>query len=213
MDAHGLFPHSMVLTGSGGEITIRAFCTSEDIQRYSYDSQFGAHARYRSLYTKKASLESIAARKDTRVALALVAQTHIVGIGVLTPPEPDERWAELGPGLMMEVKALEVARDWRSSGIAGGLLRMLLTHPQAEDMIIYMVGYSWTWDLDATGKSAHEYRQTLIQLFEPYGFQEFQSNEPNICLKPENLFMARIGPNVSREIQHRFKWLCFGASP
>jgi acetoin utilization protein AcuA len=50
-------------------------------------------------------------------------------------------------------------------------------------------------------------------LFEPSGFQELQTNEPNICLKPENLFMARIGQRVSPGNQKKFKWLRFGVTP
>lgn len=200
----------MNLTVRDIEVTIRPFCTPEEIRSYNYEQHFGTHARYRSLYTRKDSLADIASHADTNVTLALINGQQIVGVGVLTWPEPDERWRELGEGLMMEIKGLEVARTWRSGGIASGLIRMLLTHARAEDMIIYMVGYSWTWDLDGTGKSAQQYRQTMIQLFEPFGFQEFQTNEPNICLKPENIFMARVGRHVTREIQNRFKWLCFG---
>jgi acetoin utilization protein AcuA len=52
----------------------------------------------------------------------------------------------------------------------------------------------------------------MARLFEPFGFEEYQTNEPNICLKPENIFMARIGENVSKELQNQFKWLRFGMS-
>ena len=76
-----------------------------------------------------------------------------------------------------------------------------------------MVGYSWTWDLNGTRKTAKQYRQILINLFKPHGFQEYQTNEPNICLKPENLFMCRVGNNISQVILERFKWLRFGLSP
>jgi acetoin utilization protein AcuA len=84
--------------------------------------------------------------------------------------------------------------------------------PIVEEMIVYMVGYSWTWDLDGTRKSAQAYRNMMIRLFEPFGFQELQTNEPNICLKPENLFMGRIGERVSDEMRTRFKWLRFGVN-
>ena len=53
----------------------------------------------------------------------------------------------------------------------------------------------------------------MIRLFEPFEFQELQTNEPNICLRPENIFMARIGAEISDDLQHRFKWLRFGLSP
>jgi acetoin utilization protein AcuA len=79
-------------------------------------------------------------------------------------------------------------------------------------MITYMVGYSWTWDLDGTGLTAQQYRNMLIRLFGAHGFREFQTNEPNLCLKPENLFMGRVGGEVSDSMRKAFKWLCFGIS-
>jgi acetoin utilization protein AcuA len=113
----------------------------------------------------------------------------------------------------MEVTALEVARDWRSTGLGANIVKMLMTHPKVEDLIVYLVGYSWTWDLDGTEQSAQQYRKMMIKLFEPYGFQELETNEPNICLKPENIFMGRVGCNVPAEVQKKFKWLRFGIDP
>jgi acetoin utilization protein AcuA len=155
-------------------------------------------------------LEDNADQPDTDVTLALADGNLIVGFGVLAYPEAGERWAELEPQVMMEVKAIESCRTWRSQGLAKGILSMLLHHPLVEDKIVYMVGYSWTWDLDGTKKTAQQYRRMLIELFEPFGFVEYQTNEPNICLKPENVFMGRIGKNVSLAVQNDFKWLRFG---
>ena len=196
-----------------GDVRIRSFCTPEEIRHYTFDKQFGTHAHYRSLYTHRQSLEENAEQPEANIVLAVSRINHIIGFGVLAYPDADERWVELGPGIMMEVKALEVARDMRSAKLAHGLIKMMLAHPKIEDKIIYFVGYSWTWDLDGNHMTALAYRQMMIKLFEPYGFQEFQTNEPNICLKPENLFMGRIGKNISPEMQTNFKWLRFGVSP
>jgi acetoin utilization protein AcuA len=76
-----------------------------------------------------------------------------------------------------------------------------------------MVGYSWTWDLKGTRKTARQYRDILIKLFKPHGFKEYRSNEPNVCLKPENLFMCRVDKDITQAILNRFKWLRFGLSP
>jgi acetoin utilization protein AcuA len=197
--------------GTQQEVRLRSFCQPEEIRGYAFDEQFGTHAQYRSIYTKKDTLEENALQEGSNVTLAIVNNT-IVGFGVLNHPEPEDRWNELGTGIMMEVKVVEVARRWRSSGIAQGILGLLTADSQVEAMIVYMVGYSWTWDLDGTQKSAQEYRNMMIRLFEPFGFQELQTNEPNICLKPENLFMGRIGENVSEEIRTRFKWIRFGVN-
>jgi acetoin utilization protein AcuA len=183
------------------------------IRQYRLDGQFRTHAHYKSLYTKRDTLEEIAQQPDTNLVLAMVESDTIIGFGVLAYPDPAERWSGLGPRIMMEVKAIEVARSWRSAKIASSMLEMVVDHPLIEDKIEYMVGYSWTWDLEATGKTAQQYRSMLIRLFEPQGFQTYQTNEPNICLKPENLFMCRVGKNISDVILNRFKWLRFGLSP
>ena len=47
--------------------------------------------------------------------------------------------------MMMEVKAVEVSRNLRSCKIAGDLVRLMISHPRIEEMIAYLVGYSWTW--------------------------------------------------------------------
>jgi acetoin utilization protein AcuA len=196
-----------------GPIQIRSFCTSDEIRTYRFDDQFGSHAQYKSIYTKRETLEKHALKTDANVVLALTESRQIVGFGVFSHPESDERWTELGPGMMMEVKAVEVSRRIRSCKIAGDLLRLMLTHPTIERMIAYMVGYSWTWDLDGLRMNAQQYRNMLIRLFSPHGFVELQTNEPNICLKPENLFMGRIGSLISDQVRQDFKWLRFGVSP
>jgi acetoin utilization protein AcuA len=206
-------PEASASDNRSDDIRIRSFCSAGDIASLQFNSQFGTHAQYKSLYTRKESLEQIAAQPDTNVTLALVDEQIIVGFGVLAYPEPSERWAALQPRVMMEVKAIEVARDWRSKKIAGRILEALTGGAQIEEKIVYMVGYSWTWDLDGTRKTAQQYRQMLIRLFEPFGFIEYQTNEPNICLKSENLFMGRVGKRVDESTGQAFKWLRFGIDP
>ncbi|MCF7982493.1 MAG: hypothetical protein K9K86_10945, partial [Pseudomonadales bacterium] len=64
-----------------------------------------------------------------------------------------------------------------------------------------------TWDLEKISPMA--YRNLLINLFSEQGFETFQTNDPNIMMRPENLFMARIGAHVSEEIQKKFKQVRF----
>lgn len=211
-DDKPLTPRTLDPSNPAPNISIHSFCKPEEIQHYTFDRQFGMHAQYKSLYTKKESLEINSSQENANVTLALEGE-NIVGFGVLNHPDEGDRWHEMKPGLMMEVKAIEICRRYRSHRIASKILGSLVRSPIVEDLIIYMVGYSWTWDLDGTGKSALDYRKMLIRLFEPFGLQELQTNEPNICLKPENLFMARVGECVSAENQKKFKWLRFGVTP
>ena len=196
-----------------GDIRIHSFCRPEKIKQYEFDRQFGIFDDFKSLYTQRESLTKSAANEDTNVVLAVAGTKDIVGYGVLDYPDAGERWAELGPQIMMEVKAIEVCRTWRSAGIAHRIMDLMLVHPQIEDKIIYLVGYSWTWDLAGTDISAGQYRQKLVDLFQAHGFQEYETNEPNVCLKSENFFMGRIGKNISQMIKDRFKWLRFGLTP
>ena len=87
-----------------GPVQIRSFCTPNEIQAYCFDDQFGTHAQYKSIYTKRETLEKHASKADANVVLALTENEKIVGFGVFSHPEADERWTELGPGVMMEVK-------------------------------------------------------------------------------------------------------------
>ena len=196
-----------------GGVRIRPFCTPEDLDGLEFDVGFSTGTGNKSLFTGSESIRLQAKQPDTNLVLAISGHNHIIGFAILAYPAPGERWAELGPGIMMEVKAIELVRRCRSAGIAGGMLKMLLDHPLIEDRIVYMVGFSWTWDLGGARMTAAHYRQMLLNLFKSHGFDQYQTNDPNICLKPENLFMCRIGQNVSRVIIDRFKWLRFGLSP
>lgn len=194
-------------------MTLRTFASPLEIQRLIFGPQFGEHPHYRSLYTRRESLVARASQKDTNVVLALSGAETIIGFGVLAYPDPDERWAKLEPQMMMEVKAIEVSRQWRSRGLGKAIMEGMLSHPKAEEKIIYMVGYSWTWDLEGSRMTASEYKKMMIRLFQPYGFAEYKTNEPNICLSEDNLFMARIGSRVPESALTDFKWLCFGFYP
>ena len=200
----------VIQTPNGDRLTVRSFCSLELIRQSEFDAQFSVHAQYKSLYINRKSLEACASLPDANVTLALTDTSRIVGFGVLVPPEPGERWAAMGPGAIMEVKAVEVGRSWRGAGIARNIMQLLMKHPRIEELIVYMVGYSWTWDLDGEGLSAVEYRQKLIALFSRFDFLELPTNEPNVALRPENLFMSRIGECVSTRRQQQFKWLRFG---
>jgi acetoin utilization protein AcuA len=196
-----------------GDINLHSFCRPEQIEQYNFDRYFRISDDFKSLYTQRESLAKSAAREDTNVVLALEGAKDIIGYGVLDYPDAGERWAELGPKIMMEIKAIEVCRAWRSMGVAHRIMETMLAHPQIEEKIIYLVGYSWTWDLAGTDLDAGQYRQKLVDFYHSYGFQEYETNEPNICLKSENFFMGRIGKNISQMIKDRFKWLRFGLTP
>jgi acetoin utilization protein AcuA len=197
------------LDTSRGEIVVQSFMVPDDIARLDFSKQFMGYASYSPIISKKESLLAAAAKPGANVTLACTVRREIVGLAILDYPAPEERWARVGNKAMLELAAIEVSQPFRSAGIASTLLRLAVDHPDKETLIFYMVGYSWTWDLEAAGRCAIDYRNGLIRLFAKEGFEIFQTNEPNVMLRPENLFMARVGARVSQETVQRFKMVRF----
>ncbi len=192
-----------------GMVNICSFCSPDEISPLSFREAFTKYAHDNPIISEKESLIRAASSPDANVTLAITTDGKIIGLAILEYPRADERWVRVGERVMAEVSVIEVSRPWRSTGIARELLHFLLDHPLKPDRIFYMVGYSWTWDLEDAGISPVCYRDMMIRLFTPQGFKTYQTNEPNIMLRPENLFMARIGENISESVRRRFKMLRF----
>jgi len=192
-----------------GTITIGPYLDPEALAPLSMEGSFSEFANYRPIVSSKESLARAVAEPGANVTLAVFKDRLIVGFAVLRYPGPSERWLRVGDGIMMEVSVIEVSRPWRSMGISRQLLGCLINHPAQAAHIYYMVGYSWTWDLGGADLSPIGYRNMMIRLFSGQGFKTFQTNEPNIMMRPENLFMARIGADISDELQTRFKLVRF----
>lgn len=190
-----------------GKVIVSAFCESDEIASLSFIDAYTKYAGYRSIVSRKETLINAASQPDTNVTLAFTPDGEIVGFGILGYPHPGERWQRVGNRIMMEVSVIESGRPWRALGISKEILRLLVDHPLKEERIFYMVGFSWTWDLKEV--SAMDYRNMLIRIFSQQGFNTFRTNEPNIMMRPENLFMARIGVNISDAILERFKQVRF----
>jgi len=203
-------PKSTEVSTKLGKVIISSFCNPDDITSLSFVKAYTKYFGYRSIISKKKTLIKAASQLDTNVTLACTPDGKIVGFGILEYPYSGERWRRVGDRIMMVVSVIEIGRPWRSLGISKKILQLLIDHPLKEDSVFYMVGYSWTWDLD--GISAMDYRNRLINLFSQQGFKTYQTNEPNVMLRPENLFMARLGANISEDIKKQFKMARFNLS-
>ena len=192
-----------------GNVYIESKIDKEVFKDLTFPFETCHSTAYRLTHCTKQSLEGFI-EKGGSASLALLEHKIIVGFAVLDFPDKNERWALSDPKTVMELKAVEVLREFRNHGIARQLLAPLFSGPFIEGKIIYLTAYSWTWDLDYSGFTARSYRDMLISLYTAFGFIEFQTNEPNICLKSENIFMVRIGQNVSQKVQDDFKLHRFG---
>jgi acetoin utilization protein AcuA len=202
-------PAKETVQSTRGPIEVRSYVTPEDIESCELDEGIGVFPQYRSLLTSKKSLKNLASEKKNNLCLCVDDGNHIVGYCVRRQPPSDERWAEMDPPLLYEVLG-ENARGWRNHGLMKPMLRLICNEPENEERILYIVGYTWTWDMEETHKTLQEYRDTIIHLLTPYGFKQYPTNEPNVSLRAENLFMARIGEEIERPVKRNFTNLLFG---
>lgn len=177
--------------------------------RLRLDAGLGNFAHYSSIIQKLEVFERVASQKEGRVSLALLDDRIVIGYLVCWYPEKTERWSKLGD-LMYELGAVEVSRNFREMGVAHTMVDLMVSDDFFEEKIAYMNGFSWHWDLDGSGLSKFEYRKMMLKFLKNWCFQEFYTNEPNIALRQENLFMARIGSRVSEGDRKRFRNLRFG---
>ncbi|MDZ7663718.1 MAG: hypothetical protein U5K27_00040 [Desulfotignum sp.] len=201
-----MFP-SLIMTDKGPVEICNGFPAGE-----SDDLAFGidtSDPAYQPIYTRKRTLERFAATGGS-VSLALFRKWIIIGYAVIGSPSADSRWAKTRCSKILELKGIEVARQFRSRGIAGYLMTHLFSGAAHDDRIVILSAFAWLWDIAHTGMSCDAYSEMLTNLYARFGFESFQTNELNVCLKPENIFMARIGKNISKKDRERFKWLRFG---
>jgi acetoin utilization protein AcuA len=192
-----------------GDIAIYPRCPPGFFSDLVLDSGLGNFAHYSSIIQKLDVFEKLATEKDNRVLLALKDAKMVVAYMVAWRPGPDDRWRKLD-GIMYEFGAIEVSRNFRKLGIAKAMLDATFADESLEEKISYMNGYCWHWDVDGSGLTLVAYRKMMLEFMKPFGFQEYLTNEPNIALREENLFMARVGSQVCTEDQQRFRKLRFG---
>lgn len=192
-----------------GMLTVLANCPAGFFEKLHLDSGIGDFEDYSSMIRKLDEFEKIVASENGRVSLVILHPTTVVAYFACAHPKEGDRWSKLG-NLMYEFRAIEVSRNYRKYGIAGRLIKTIMAESFIEDKIAYMSGYSWHWDIVGSGYPVDEYRKVHFRLLEPYRFKEMSTNEPNISLRAENIFMARIGDRVSPEDEKRFRRLTFG---
>lgn len=159
------------------------------------------------------TLERVADLPDANVTIALSPSQHIVGYIECCYPDAVEGWHDNGDGLCYELGAIEVSRNWRRLGIAREMVATILADEFVEDKIFFLTGYAWHWDTDQTGLSAYSYRNVLVRLFRPFGFQVYLTNNPEIRMSSANVLMARIGHHVTPHQRVRFQKMLFTFPP
>ena len=191
-----------------GPIAVASHCEAAEIEKLAIDEGLGFFWHNRPDLQRQALIK-IAAQPDSRVALAYTEQGVIIGYLTVTLPEADTRWGkDQIPGLN-EMGGIEVSRSWRGTGVGRAIIGSVFTPDSYAREIVLATGYRWCWDMESTGLTVHEYRGMLIRMFGEFGFQSFETDEPNIAWYPDNALVARIGARVSPQLLAKFKGLLF----
>jgi acetoin utilization protein AcuA len=191
-----------------GIVTIIPDCSEAELSVLKIDDGLGFFWHNRPDLQHQALIK-IAARPDGQVAVALSPEGVIIGYLTITPPEEDTRWGRDHLQGLYEMGGIEVSRNWRGDGLGRALVRTVFKPDAFPDDIIIATGYRWCWDLESTGMTVREYRDMLNRVFSDYGFQLYETDEPNIAWYPDNALVVRVGPHVSPQLLASFKALLF----
>jgi acetoin utilization protein AcuA len=206
-------PDEQTLPSPRGMLRILRVCSPTVLRTLTLDAGIGRFARYRSIISGINTLEKVAALPDANVTVALSAARQIIGYIECSYPDAIEGWRDNGDGLCYELGAIEVSRNWRRLGLARAMIATIVADAFIESKIFFLTGYSWHWDTDQTGLSVYAYRNALVRLFRPFGFQVYLTNNPEIRMSSANVLMARIGRAITAQQRERFQKMLFTFEP
>ncbi|WP_227936575.1 GNAT family N-acetyltransferase [Alkalihalobacillus deserti] len=133
----------------------------------------------------------------------------IVGYVTFVYPDPMERWSEGNMKDLLELGAIEIAKEYRGVQIGKNLLRLSMMDDAMEDYIIITTEYYWHWDLKSSGLDVWEYRKIMEKMMSAGGLEWYATDDPEICSHPANCLMVRIGKRIKTESIQQFDQLRF----
>ncbi|MEW9104160.1 GNAT family N-acetyltransferase [Paenibacillus sp. S-12] len=149
------------------------------------------------------ALVEIADLPEGRIIIAREGST-IVGYVTFHYPDELERWSDGQMDDLIELGAIEVAKDYRSLGLGRSMISTAFEDEQMERYIVFTTEYYWHWDLDGTRMNVWDYRKMMEKLMESVGMIWYATDDPEICSHPANCLMVRIGKNVPLSSEEQF---------
>lgn len=192
--------HSKILNHPKGKLIIEGPITEEQLAGYQFHEGLVA---FRPSQQQHEALIKIASFPEGRILIARHNET-IVGYVTYLYPDPIERWYEAKLPNLIELGAIEVAREYRGGQIGKALLEVSMMDDAMEDYIILTTEYYWHWDLKGTGLSVWDYRKIMEKMMRAGGMEFFSTDDPEVCSHPANCLMARIGKRVDQEAIQQF---------
>jgi|OpeIllAssembly_1097287.scaffolds.fasta_scaffold33748_2 acetoin utilization protein AcuA len=190
-----------------GAVVVKVAQSVEEILAYTLDDGLGFFWHNRPDLQRDA-LVKIAAQPAGRVVIA-IGGGRIIGYVTITLPDEDERWGRDRIAKLYELGGIEVGRNWRGLGLSRALLSEAFADGTYDEAIVLATGYRWCWDYEWSGLSVRQYREVLHKTMRRFGFEQFDTDEPNIAWYPENALVARMGRRAPKELVAKFKALLF----
>ena len=201
-------PRVVELDTPKGVITVRRTCPASEIETLKIDETLGFFWHHRIEMLQQA-LMKVASQPHGYVTVAYTSERVIVGYVTISVPSEDVRWGRDHIEGLLELGGIEVARDWRRMHLADAMLKSTFANEFFDRSIVIATGYRWCWDYEESGLTVNEYRDCLHRLFQHYGFQLLETDEPNIAWYPDNALVGRIGRNAPSSLVTMFKGVLF----
>lgn len=192
--------HAEVIPYQDRVIIIEGPVRSERLQEYEMHPDLKA---FRPPKEQKKALVEIASLNEGRM---IIARLDSVIIGYVTFHYPDEmeRWSEANMEDLIELGAIEVAKEYRALGLGKKMIQLAFLDEQMEDYIVFTTEYYWHWDLEGTRLNVWDYRKMMEQLMKSVDMIWYATDDPEICSHPANCLMVRIGKNVPLSSKEQF---------
>ena len=190
-----------------GKVYLENYFPVEKLEKLTVDAGIMMFSRNDPGRQKRA-LMNVSRLKGGNVIVGLQEDRLVSYIGIHRPSER-ERWGKPAYPWLYELGAIEVSRNYRRMGLAEAMLEVAFDDPFYDDKIMLTTGFTWHWDLEGAGLDKTRYRTLGIELFSRYGFMEMGTDEPNVAMDSSNLFLVRLGNDVSFSRYQKFASLLF----
>lgn len=195
--------YSKKIETSFGTITVEGPVSTNTLQNLSFHEGLTA---FRIPQQQFAAIIEISKLPEGRMIIARLDET-IIAYATLLYPDPLERWSEGKMENLLELGAIEVAPEFRGTGVGKSILQVSMMDDSMEDYIIITTEYYWHWDLKRTGLNVWQYRKVMEKMMQAGGLEVSATDDPEISSHPANCLMVRIGNRVDEESIKKFDQL------
>lgn len=205
MEHRKILQRSTISLTDRREIIIEGPIPAEQLNAVTMHESLNA---FRKPADQHEALVEIASLSEGRI-IAASENGKIVGYVTFHYPDELERWSEGNMDDLIELGAIEVAKDYRSYGLGKKMVQMAFASEQLDNVIVFTTEYYWHWDLEGTKLSVWDYRKMMEKLMQSVGMTWHATDDPEICSHPANCLMVKIGSEVPMHSIEKFDQLRF----